>query len=93
MKEDALRPPETEEPTTLRDLELARILEECLAAMDEGEVDLSMLAGRYPDARDEILPLLEVAQQLRRRTAPSAPLSLQFREELRERLMSHRGAA
>ncbi len=75
------------------ELALARLLEECLQAMEQGETDLDRLAGLYPDAEEEIRPLLDIAQQLRRRRAVGAPLSLEFREELRDRLLTtHTGA-
>ncbi len=73
----------------VEELRLARVLEECLQAMEEGETDLDGLAGRYPEARNEIRPLLEIAQQLRRRRAAGAPLPLEFRDELRDKLLTH----
>ncbi len=83
-------PPGIEEMRTVEDLALARVLEECLEAIERGETDLGKLESRYPEAWDEIRPLVEIAQQLRRRRAPSAPMPLQLREELRERLLAHR---
>ncbi|MEE8347581.1 MAG: hypothetical protein V3S20_09555 [Dehalococcoidia bacterium] len=74
----------------MEELALARVLEECLETVERGETDLDKLAKRYPEAWDEIRPLIEIAQQLGRRRAPSAPMSLQLREELRERLLAHR---
>lgn len=68
---------------TVEELALARILEECLEEMERRETDLDKLASRYPEARDEIRSLLEIAQALRRERGLSAPLSLAFREELR----------
>lgn len=76
----------------MEELALARALEECLEAMERGETDLDELAGRYPEAQDEIRPLLEIAQHLRCQRGLSAPLSLEFQEELRG-LLSQRGAA
>jgi len=84
--------PAAEEVRTVEELAVARALEECLEAMEQGETDLDKLAGRYPEAWDEIRPLLEIAQQLRRQRGLGAPLSLEFREELRG-LLSQRGAA
>jgi hypothetical protein len=81
-----------EEVRSVEELALARALEECLEALERGEMDLDKLSGRYPEARDEIWPLLEIAQQLRRQRGLAAPLSLEFREELRG-LLSQRGAA
>lgn len=80
-----------DEVRTVEELALARALEDCLEAMDRGETDLDELSGRYPEAQDEIRPLLEVAQQLRRQRGLSVPLSLEFREGLR-RLLSQHGA-
>jgi len=74
------------------ELAQARALEECLEAMERGETDLDKLAGRYPEARDEIQPLLEIAQHLRCRRGLNVPLSLEFQEELRG-LLLQRGAA
>ena len=83
--------PAAEEVRSVEDLALTHALEECLEAMDRGETDLDELSGRYPEAQDEIRPLLEIAQQLRRQRGLSVPLSLEFREGLR-RLLSQRRA-
>ncbi len=83
--------PAAEEVRSVEDLALAHALEECLEAMDRGQTDLDELSGRYPEAQDEIRPLLEIAQQLRRQRGLSVPLSLEFREGLR-RLLSQRRA-
>ena len=83
--------PAVDEVRTVEELALARTLEDCLEAMDRGETDLDKLSGRYPEAQNEIRPLLEIAQQLRRQRGLSVPLSLEFREGLR-RLLSQRGA-
>ena len=83
--------PAAEEVRSVEDLALAHALEECLEAMDRGQTDLDELSGRYPEALDEIRPLLEMAQQLRRQRGLSVPLSLEFREGLR-RLLSQRRA-
>ena len=71
------------------ELALARALEECLQAMEQGEVDLDDLAGRYPEAEEEIRPLLDIAQQLKQ-GAESLPITVEFLEELRAQLMSHK---
>ncbi|MCH6555906.1 MAG: hypothetical protein IH797_04760 [Chloroflexi bacterium] len=71
------------------ELALARALEECLQAMEQGEVDLDALAGRYPEAEEEIRPLLDIAQQLRQ-GAEALPITVEFLEELRAQLMSHK---
>jgi len=71
------------------ELALARALEECLQAMEQGTVDLDALAGRYPEAEEEIRPLLDIAQQLRQ-GAEALPITVEFLEELRAQLMSHK---
>ena len=78
--------------TSVEELVLAHALEECLDEMERGQTDLDMLAGRFAEARDELRPLLEIAQQLSRERGLSTPLSHEFRQELHE-LLSHRGAA
>ena len=78
-----------EDVWTAAELAQARALEECLEAMERGETDLDKLSGRYPETKDEIRPLLEIAQQLRRQRGLGAPLSLEFREELRGLLLQH----
>ncbi len=72
----------------VEELSLARILEECVEAVEQGETDLDALASRYPEAEEEIRPLLEIALQLRR-DAGGLPISVEFLEELRAKLMSH----
>ena len=91
MKIASSHVPAAEEVRSVEDLALAHALEECLEAMDRGQTDLDELSGRYPEALDEIRPLLEMAQQLRRQCGLSVPLSLEFREGLR-RLLSQRRA-
>ncbi len=73
----------------MEELALARALEECLEAIDRGETDLDELCSRYPEAQDEIRPLLQIAQQLRRQLGLSVPLSLEFWEGLRRLLWQH----
>ncbi len=91
MNAKPVPPPAAEEMRTVEELALARVLEECLQAMEEGETNLDRLAGRYPEAQEEIRPLLDIAQQLRRRRAAAgAPLPLEFKEELRDKLLTHR---
>ena len=69
------------------ELALARVLEECLDAMEDGETDLEKLVARHPEAAIEMRPLLEIALRLRAHMAGrEAPLSLDFHEELRNRL-------
>ncbi len=89
MKRKIVPLPSVRELRTAGELTTARVLEECLRAIDQGEVDLDALAGRYPEVAEEIRPLLGIAQQLRREaTAP--PISVEFLEGLRAQLMSHK---
>ena len=91
MKREIVPLPGVRELRTAGELALARALEECLQAMEQGEVDLDALAGRYPEAEEEIRPLLGIAQQLRRgATAP--PITVEFLEGLRAQLMSHKAS-
>ena len=78
-----------EEVRVMEELAFARALEECLQAMEQGEVDLDALAGRYPEAEEQIRPLLDIAQQLIR-GAGAPPITVEFREGLRAQLMSHK---
>ena len=81
--------PAAEEVRVMEELALARALEECLQAMEQGEVDLDALAGRYPEAEEEVRPLLGIAQQLRQGAA-ALPITVDFLEGLRAQLMSHK---
>ncbi len=78
---------------TVEELALARALEACLEAIEREETDLDGLAARYPEARDEIRPLLEIARELKQRRAVGTLLPLEFKEDLRSRLAaaSHNG--
>ncbi len=89
MKREIVPLPGARERRMAGELALARALEECLQAMEEGEVDLDALAGRYPEAEEEIRPLLDIAQQLRQ-GAQALPITVEFLEELRAQLMSHK---
>ena len=89
MKREIVPLPGVRELRTAGELALARALEECLQAMEQGEVDLDALAGRYPEAEEEIRPLLDIAQQLRQ-GAEALPITVEFLEELRAQLMSHK---
>ena len=71
------------------ELATARALEECLQAIEQGEVDMDALAGRYPEVEEELRPLLGIAQQLRREAA-APPITVEFLEGLRAQLMSHK---
>ncbi len=89
MNVKPMLPPAAEEVRTVGELALVRAFEECLQAMEQGEVDLDALAGRYPETEEEIRPLLGIAQQLRQ-GAPAPPIKVEFLEELRAQLMSHK---
>ena len=89
MKREIVHLPGARERRVAGELALARALEECLQAMEQGEVDLDALAGRYPEAEEEIRPLLDIAQQLRQ-GAEALPITVEFLEELRAQLMSHK---
>ncbi len=89
MKREIVPLPGVKELRTKGELALARALEECLQAMEQGEVDLDALAGRYPEVEEEIRPLLDIAQQLRQGAA-APPITVEFLEELRAQLMSHK---
>lgn len=77
----------------MEEMALASILEGCLDGMSRGETDLDALASRYPDAHDEIRPLLDVASLLGERSAAAAPYPLQLFDDLKQRLLSQHSAA
>ena len=89
MEREIVPLPGVRELRTAGELALARALEECLQAMEQGEVDLDALAGRYPEVEEEIRPLLDIAQQLRQGAA-APPITVEFLEGLRAQLMSHK---
>jgi len=89
MKREIVPLPGVKELRTTGELALARALEECLQAMEQGEVDLDALAGRYPEREEEIRPLLDIVQQLRQGAA-APPITVEFLEGLRAQLMSHK---
>ncbi len=89
MKKEIVPLPGVRELRTTGELALVRALEECLQAMEQGEVDLDALAGRYPEAEEEIRSLLDIVQQLRRGAA-APPIRVEFLEGLRAQLMSHK---
>ncbi len=89
MKREIVPLPGARELRTAGELALARALEECLQAMEQGEVDMDALAGRYPEVEEEIRPLLSIVQQLRQGAA-APPLTVEFLEGLRAQLMSHK---
>ncbi len=91
MKKEIVPLPGVKELRTAGELALARVLEECLQAMEQGEVDLDALAGRYPEAEEEIRPLLDIAQELRQGAA-APPITVEFLEGLRAQLMSHKAS-
>ena len=63
-------------PSDTKEQRLADILNECLEAMERGEQDLDRLTDRYPDAQNEIRPLLETGQMLLRCDTFSEPWEL-----------------
>ena len=87
MKAKLRRVPTGARPGAIEELALAHVLEECLQAMERGETDLDGLAGRYPDAAAEIRSLLSIAQELKEKRTSGAVLSLEFKEEVRNRLL------
>ena len=87
MKAKLRSVPTGERPGAVEELALAHALEECLQAMERGETDLDGLAGRYPDAAPEIRSLLSIARELREKGVSGSVLSLEFKEELRSRLL------
>ena len=87
MKQNLRRVPTSARPGAVEELQLAHALEECLQAMERGETDLDGLAGRYPDAAPEIRSLLSIARELREKGVSGSVLSLEFKEELRNRLL------
>lgn len=89
MKREIVPLPGVRELRPAGELALARALEECLQAIEQGEVDMDALAGRYPEVEEEIRPLLGIAQQLRQGAA-TPPITVEFLEGLRAQLMSHK---
>ena len=87
MKARLKRVPTGARPGAIEELALAHALEECLQAIERGETDLDGLAGRYPDAAAEIRSLLSIAQELREKRVAGSVLSLEFKEEVRNRLL------
>ena len=87
MEAKLRRVPTGARPGAVEELALAHALEECLQAMERGETDLDGLAGRYPDAAAEIRSLLSIAQELREKRVSGTVLSLEFKEEVRNRLL------
>ena len=87
MKAKLRSVPTSARPGAVEELQLAHALEECLQAMERGETDLDGLAGRYPDAAPEIRSLLSIARELREKGVSGSVLSLEFKEELRNRLL------
>ena len=87
MKANLRSVPTDARPGAIEELQLAHALEECLQALERGETDLDGLAGRYPDAAAEIRSLLSIARELREKGVSGSVLSLEFKEELRNRLL------
>ena len=89
MKREIVSLPSVRELRTAGEMATARALEECLQAIEQGDVDMDALAGRYPEVEEEIRPLLGIVQQLRREAA-ALPITVEFLEGLRAKLMSHK---
>ena len=87
MKAKLRQVPADVRPGAIEELQLAHALEECLQAMERGETDLDGLAGKYPDAAAEIRSLLSIARELREKRVSGTVLSLEFKEEIRHRLL------
>jgi hypothetical protein len=69
----------------LDDPALALVLEECLALLGAGEEPAS-IAGRFPDLSDTLLPLLNVAAQLREEAEDAIDDPVEFLQQLGEYL-------
>lgn len=69
----------------MQELTIARALEECLDAMEQGETDLDALSVRYLDLAEQVRPLLDIAAQLGELPPTRLP-SAQFILDLGERL-------
>ena len=62
---------------------LALVLEECLALLGAGE-DPADIAGRYPNMSDTLLPLLNLAVQLREEAEGAIDDPAEFLQQLGE---------
>ncbi|HUF52235.1 MAG TPA: hypothetical protein VMR52_00490 [Dehalococcoidia bacterium] len=67
----------------LDDPALALVLEECLALLGAGESPAE-IAGRFPDLSDTLLPLLNVAEQLRDEAEDAIDDPVEFLQQLGE---------
>lgn len=67
----------------LDDPALALVLEECLALLGAGE-DPVEIAGRYPDLSDTLLPMLNLAAQLREEAEDAIEDPVEFLQQLGE---------
>jgi hypothetical protein len=65
----------------LDDPALALVLEECLALLSAGEAPAE-IAGRFPDFSDSLLPLLNVAVELREGAEDAIEDPIDFLREL-----------
>ena len=64
---------------------LVRALGECLEALDGGETNIEALVERYPQLKQELRPLLEIAGKLREDgtdAKPSPSFVLRLRRQL-----------
>ena len=74
------------------DSALALVLEEALALLSAGETP-ELIAGRFPDYRDALLPLLNVAVELREEAEDAIDDPIDFLNDLGEYLQSQMGGA
>ena len=74
------------------DSALALVLEEALALLSAGETP-ELVAGRFPDFYDALLPLLNVAVELREEAEDAIDDPIDFLNDLGEYLQSQMGGA
>ena len=67
---------------------LALILEECLALLNAGE-DPQTIAARFPDFSDTLLPMLDLARQLKDEAEDALDDPIEFLRELGDYLQEH----
>jgi len=73
----------------LQESTLVRALGECLEALDRGETNIEALVECYPQVKQELRPLLEIAGKLREQGADGNP-STSFLLRLRRQLLDNR---
>lgn len=67
---------------------MARALDECLEATEQGKTDLYALSAPYLEVSEQIRPLLDIAAELGE-LPHTRPLSAQFIIDLGERLRTN----